>query len=404
MIGISVVLCGCGPNSQVVGTVPSSEERSTESAPRESTETGAQTVQEPEVPSLLLEEAVEIRFDAEKFPSAGTLEPDGIIGPLETEEEDGLHLCLQASLMINGSTYWFKEYYEDGAQYSVKYGLYRSTPDFAETEPLYMTENTFWLNEFCGNGDYLYWVEFRHEGEGNGTMYVMQYDLKTAELKAIADREWGKCEDPCLSASGDYLTWYDRSSEENVDIVVFKIPEQSFLDINVLEGAVCKFAPYARLEVTGGGITYFTQDDAENIYVNRLQLDSGDVRKLCIGRTDRLKEITGCYSTDRYMGYRTGYSTGNYYFYDLDTGKASYFSSGYSDENELAVFSMCCDGGYLYLNDRKNDRIIQCDLKEGKGQCWALPEGIGMHFKSCDGKWIHFKVNGQGQSMIIRLN
>lgn len=403
MIGIGVALCGCAPIGYEADTVPSSDEISTESAAKESTETGARADTEPEVPSLLLEQAVEINFDAERFPSAGILKPDSIVGPPETKEEDGLHVGLGSSLMSNGSTYWFKEYYEDMAQYCVKYRLYRSTPDFAETQPLYMTENTYWLNEFCGSEDYLYWVEFRNESkEEHNTMYVMQYDLKTSKLKTIADRECGKYEDILLQVSGDYLTWYDCAHDGDISMVVYRIPEQRFLDINVSE-TVSKSMPYGRLNVTNGGITYFSQDDSENIYVSRLQLDSGDLRKLYIGKKNELKEITGCYSTDRYMGYHTGYSTGKYYFYNPDTGKAGYFSSGYSAENELAVFSMCCDGEYLYLNDTKNHRIIRCDVEEGKGQCWTLPEGTGMHFHNCDGEGIQFEVKEQGQSMIIRL-
>ena len=289
---------------------------------------------------------------------------------------------------------------EDMAQYTFLNQIFRVNPETKTEEMLYETREAYWLNEFEAAGGFLYWVEYMWEVEGklSGTLYrIMQYELATGEVSCIAERNSEEVFEICLAASDDYVTWYDDFWDGKTEIVIYDVKKK---ETHTLSG-VKKFSAYARLDIVDGGITYFSEDEEGNIFVNRYVLDSGKTDAFMLGKRNASEKLSGCFSTEKYMGWQTdgGVVRDSYYFYDRESG-ALYSLRG---STEINVFSAWLSD-YLYLNcyDSEGYTLYVCDLSDGRSWQEKL-EGHGMQFREYGGGQVYLEARTDDEVKLMAI-
>lgn len=230
-------------------------------------------------------------------------------------------------------------YSERMAQFSYRNQIYISSLQQDGKALIYDTSDAYWLNEVRVNDNYLYWVEYVH-GEKDVCYRVMQYQLDSEEISCIAERDGRDVLELCLEVSDRFLTWYDIFMDGQVEIVVFDVEKQEFMERKDIEdiagGFVSLYAPYERLRIVDDCITYFLEDEEERFYVRRENLCTGQTSTLLLGDKRKYRKLTGCFSDERYIGWHTEYGWGNYYFYDMDKGE---LYSWDVKKDEMYVFS-----------------------------------------------------------------
>lgn len=226
----------------------------------------------------------------------------------------------------------------------------------------------------------------------------MQYELATGEVSCIAERNSEEVFEICLAASDDYVTWYDDFWDGRTEIVIYDVKKK---EAHTLSG-VKKFSAYARLDIVDGGITYFSEDEKGNIFVNRYVLDSGKADALMLGKINLPEKLEVCSSTDKYMGWRTdGGTVGrSYYFYDVESGTL------YSlrESKGIHVFSAWLSD-YLYLNchDSEGYTLYVCDLSEGRSWQEKL-EGHGMQFREYGDGQVYLEVRTDDEVKLMAID
>lgn len=291
---------------------------------------------------------------------------------------------------------------EDMAQYTFLNQIFRVNPETKTEEMLYETREAYWLNEFEAAGGFLYWVEYiwtEAEGELSGPLYrIMQYELATGEVSCIAERNSEEVFEICLAASDDYVTWYDDFWDGKTEIVIYDVRKK---EVHTLSGAK-KFSAYARLDIVEGGITYFSEDEEGNIFVNRYVLDSGKTDAFMLGKRNASEKLSVCFSTEKYMGWQTdgGVVRDSYYFYDRESG-ALYSLRGSA---EINVFSAWLSD-YLYLNchDSEGYTLYVCDLSEGRSWQEKL-EGYGMQFREYGDGQVYLEVRTDDEVKLMAID
>ncbi len=290
---------------------------------------------------------------------------------------------------------------EDMAQYTFLNQVFRVNPETKTEEMLYETREAFWLNEFEAAGGFLYWVEYlgtESKGEISGTLYrIMQYELATGEVSCIAERNGEEVFEICLAAADDYVTWYDDFGDGKTEVVIYDVKTE---EVHTLSGAK-KFSAYARLDIVDGGITYFSEDEEGNIFVNRYVLDSGKTEALMLGKRNAAEKLSGCFSTEKYMGWRTDGSTGwrSYYFYDRESALYSLRGS-----KEINVFSAwLSDKLYLNCHDSEGYTLYVCDLSEGRTWQEKL-EGHGMQFREYGDGQVYLEVRTEDEVKLMEID
>lgn len=300
----------------------------------------------------------------------------------------------------NGDTYWeigycrrneesgfyTMEHGMDMAQYGYLYQIFRVDLKTNEREMLYETRNGGGKTELEVTGSFLYWMESVDYESGDWACRVMQYELATGEVRCIAERE---NIGPELSVSEQYVVWYESSGEGWLEIVIYDIQKQEFHTLPGIKSStlggqgspeiLAGFRPFWDLEIIDGGITYFSEAGEGNTYINRYDLNTRtmDAQLLIKGRG---REMAGCFSSKRYIGWQLGDGSGRkYYYYDRDSGSL-YCIRG---ENKSAVvFSKWCSD-YLYFrydSDKDDDFLFVFDPASGKVWQQKL-EGHGLQFR-----------------------
>jgi hypothetical protein len=257
------------------------------------------------------------------------------------------------------------EYSHDGAQYSYLNEIYCYDLQEKTSSLIYTTQNAFWLNEFFSTEKYLFWVEYVKENQV--TIYnVNQYELSTGKVTTIATRNGEQVYELCPSVSEDYVTWYDDYINGNIDISVYNIKSQSLQTIS--DNSCVKFAPYERLEIVNDCITYFTTDSEKNIYtisdpkeniyniyINQYNLLTGVNKILLLGKRKDFRNLAGCFSNERYIGWFTNNSNNRRDFYLWDMVKNELFHLNLQD---IYVFTFLLQQD-LFLYDSQKDVIYQ---------------------------------------------
>ena len=259
----------------------------------------------------------------------------------------------------NGSCVVYVEnYWESGAQNPWKYQVWRMNTHTKEKTLLYETADVFLLNELYVNEQYAYWVEHVFD-ESEMTYYLKQCELKTGSTMVIAERNGEEVGPISLWVSEEYVTWMDTYASGETQLSVLDVETQKYLNLPEIE--VVRFMPYARLTVVENGITYFSTDDKECLYVNRYSLKDSSIKSVKIGALNRLvntEKVADCFSNDRYVGWLTEYGRGTYYIYDTESEKQ------YCIEGINAFIELMWDNEMLFYISGEN-RMAIFNLEKG---------------------------------------
>lgn len=284
--------------------------------------------------------------------------------------------------VIRNSDYEFFQimYSERMAQFSYRNQMYMRSLQQDGNILIYDTSEAYWVNEVRVNDNYLYWVEYV-SGE-TGTCYkVMQYQLDSGEISCIAERD-DEVSELCIEVSDRFLTWYDIFMDGRVEIVVFDIEKQEFMERkdseNMSDGSVMLNTLYERLEIVEDCITYFLEDEEGRLYIRRENLRTGQTDTLLLGDKQVYRKLAGCFSDRRYIGWHTDYGWGSYYFYDMDT-EALYCWDVKKDG--MYVFSKFFSSGKFYFNNGEDDSVYAWDLSTGQAYRQNYGDGTGMQFE-----------------------
>ena len=272
-------------------------------------------------------------------------------------------------------------YSENMAQYTYRNQLYMRSFGQDEDTLLYDTSNAYWLNEICANDTYLYWVEYVSSTTSDGIenyIKVMQCRLDNGDISCIAERDGTEFSEICLEVSDRFLTWYDIHMHDSVvELVVFDIEKQEFQERIDTESdyqglTVTLYNPYVGLKITENCVTYFMQDDQEQLYIRREDLDTGTTDTFLLGKIKPYHQIAACYSDSRYIGWYTDYGErGDYYFYDTDSEKLYLWNV---KKDGMYVFSSYFCRGKLYFNNTDDHNIYVWDLSTGQVHCQNFGE------------------------------
>ncbi len=163
---------------------------------------------------------------------------------------------------------------------------------------------------------------------------------------------------------------------------------EKFLEWNQ-EDTIVKYMPYERLNICDGGITYFSEDSNCNVIINRVELKTGGISKLHIGKKSEYSRIAGCYSTQRYLGWFLDYGKGYYYIYDLKKEKLFKIDG-------KGIFSKYCIGDEFYANYVNDEPVVKCYSLESESVfCYSLQGFRGFQFQEIDDGIIGLEIKDQ---------
>lgn len=288
--------------------------------------------------------------------------------------------------LVRNDDYVFYQisYSEHMAQYSYRNKIYAHCLNQDEDVLIYDTSEAYQINEMMANNTHLYWVEY--VSDGTKVCYrVMQYQLGNGNISCIAERDSAEFSDMCLALSERFLTWDDMHSDGQVEIVVFDIEKQKFRernDVDNMPGSAVTLNN-ARLQIVEDCITYFTQDEQEQLYIQRENLSTGETDSFLLGKIAPYRRPVGCFSDSRYIGWHTEYGQGEYYFYDTAQEKLYCWDV---KKDGMYAFSKFFSDGKLYFNNTEDDNVYVWDLSTG--------QVYRQHFAD-DGYW--FNQYGENQ-------
>jgi len=320
------------------------------------------------------------------------------------EEKDGydpkekLNWSIDKCVVQGEKAYALKLYYEDESQYCEKGQVLSISDDSQIQEIILEKPDVMWMNEFCVGGKYIYWVEYHFKKAetlitSSVEYRIIQYNLETRQEKELGVRDGACYDEICLEANENYVTWYDSCWDSDGKTVthsisVYDVKNEMFLEWNQDE-SVIKYMPYERLSICDGGITYFSEDSDGNVIINRVELETGCLSKLCIGKKSEYSKIAGCFSTQRYLGWFLDYGKGYYYVYDLKKGKL------FKIDGE-GIFSKYCVGDKFYANYANDEPSIRCySLENESVSCYSLQGYRGFQFQKIDDGIIGLEIKDQ---------
>lgn len=308
----------------------------------------------------------------------------------------------------DGKVYALKLYYERESQYCEKCQVLSMDEGSKEMEVILEKSDLIWMNEFTAGGKYLYWVEYRlPDGKNeasisNSVEYrIIQYDLENGQEMVLGVRDGMQYDEICLEANENYVTWYDSCwNEDGTDgthsLTVYDVNKEKFYDMDDV-GSVAKYVPYERLNIYDGGITFFCEDDDGNITIHRLQLDTGRVLKLSIGRKRDYAKIAGCFSTQRYLGWFLDYGKGYYYIYDLKKEKLFKIDG-------KGIFSKYCIGDRFYAYYSNDDPAVRCYSLDDESVAYYDLQGLrGFQFQSTEEGAVRLEITDLTQYGMVNF-
>lgn len=316
-----------------------------------------------------ISEAVEIVLDWNPKEKTDLLMEVFSIDDGETDAEAGTYFEILECTKNQKDTFYTKCYSEIMAQFSYFNQVYQYNAEQDQSILLYETADAIWVNELVAADNTVYWVEYnKYENGKSGIMYrVMQFNLGTGEVQCIASRDSDEAGELCLAISEQYVTWYDFYRDDKKAIIsIYDIKNQEIISI---EDGVQLFAPYERLDVVDGAITYFTEDEEENLYINRYDISSTKKDILWLGEKKDYKKLSGCFSDSEYIGWFEEYGWGPYYFYNMESGVLYCLHP----PKGMSVFSQWVSEGCLYVNESLDDRIYVYDFVSGDVLYQNLP-------------------------------
>lgn len=297
------------------------------------------------------------------------------IGYCRRNEESGFYTVEQGKAM---------------AQYGDRFQIFRVDLKTNERELLYEARNIGPSPEFEVTDRFLYWKEGMWEENGDWVTGVMQYELATGEVRCIAKR--GEEMGVDIAVSEQYVVWDESSGKVRLDIVAYDMQKQEFQTLPGLKSFTLGgqgspeelpgFRPFGVLEIVDGGITFFSEAEGGNTYINRYDLNTRtmDAQLLIKGRGRMLEE---CFSSKRYIGWRVGESTEDcrYYVYDRNSGSL-YCIRGEKPKNAFLFSNKFSD--YLYFNykDYEEEKEFLFVVDPASGKVWQQKlEGHGLQFR-----------------------
>ena len=314
------------------------------------------------------------------------------------EEGEGKYSNVSESVGNGKEFFYIKSYSEEMAQFSYLNQIYRYDPEQDQSVLLYETEEAIWVNEPVAASDSIYWVEYLPE-EGNMVYNVMRLGLDTGDAKCIAERN--DSAEICLSASDEYVTWLDRTPDgDSAEIVVYDIEKQEFLPI---EEDVRVSEPYDRLDIVEGGITYFSEDEAGKLYINRYDLAAKEKEVLLLGDRKDYDRLAGCFSDSEYIGWFEQYSWGPYYLYHKESGTLYRMEP----PKGMSVFAARVSAGRFYvLSSVSGEQALYvCDPVSGDNWCQELPQdSVGLRFRPWqDDGGLYLNAHAQGKDILYQI-
>lgn len=287
---------------------------------------------------------------------------------------------------------------KDMAQYTYLNQIYRVDLKTDSREMLYETKDAYWLNEFEAVDHFLYWVEFVSPGDLEDPLFrVLQCDLTTGEVECIAEKNGAEVEELCLAVSERYVVWYDHyRKEDRTEIVIYDSDKKDFHTLSEVKVV----SPYARLDIIDGGITYFSEAEEGNIFINRYDLDTRTIEAKLMISVRGGNQLLKCFSSDRYMGW------------ELDEGDAIGNRYCFYDRKDGSLYSICCDNGvsvfsewlsdYVYLNCSGSDMLVVFD--PASGRMWKQKlEGNGMQFREYDSGQVYLEVRTDEEAKLFTI-
>ena len=339
-------------------------------------------------------EASEIVLDQDPREETGLLEEAFSVDNGDGDEGEGQYSEVRESTGNEKDFYYIKSYSESMAQFSYFNQIYRYDPVRDQSVLLYETEEAIWVNELAAADHTVYWVEYLPEDR---IVYnVMQFDLDTGEAKCIASRN--NTGELCLSASDGYVTWYDQTLDDNnVSIVIYDVRKQEFLPI---EDDVQLAAPYERLDIVDDGITYFSEDEVGNLYINRYNLISKKKDSLMLGDKKNYDRLAGCFSDSEYIGWFEKYGSGPYYLYHVESGDLYCLEPS----KGMNVFTARVSSGRLYVLDSSGKAVYIYDPATGDTQYQKLSSGcIGLRFRQRVDGGLYLNAKEQGKDILFSI-
>lgn len=295
------------------------------------------------------------------------------------------------------SGFYFVEHGEDMAQYGNHYQIFRVDLKTNERELLYEARDIGQLGELEATGRFLYWLEPLQDESGDGVSAVMQYELATGEARCIAER---KKTGPDIAVSEQYVVWAEPSGKVRLDIMAYDMQKQELQTLPGLKSFTIAgqgapeelpgFRPFGTLNIVDGGITFFSEAEGGNTYINRYDLNTQtmDAQLLIKGRG---KMMEGCFSSKRYIGWQLGASTDDckYYVYDRNSGSL-YCIRGEKGKNRRLYSNWFSDYLYFQYTDyEENEFVFVVDPASGKVWQQKL-EGHGYQFREYGSGQVYF--------------
>lgn len=266
----------------------------------------------------------------------------------------------EAEMVRRNSTHiaYVENYWEDGAQSPWKYQVWLMDIQTKEKAMLHEIADIYLLNELYMNEQYAYWVE--HVIEGEQMLYFLkQCSLSTGDIIVIAKRDDAEAEPFSLWVSENYVTWMESNTSGNTKLMVFDVKKQEYINLDNIEAV--RFMPYARLTVVENGITYFSTDEENVLYINRYNLEDSTTKSVKIDDLTKLmntEKVAECFSNGRYIGWFTEYVRGTYYIYDTQSEKQ------YCLEGLNAFIELIWVDEMLFYN-REDNKLAVFDLEKG---------------------------------------
>lgn len=338
--------------------------------------------------SLDILEATEISLNTSGKELSDLLHVDCYIEKGKVDVKAGAYTEISECARNEKDIFYVKSYGKEGAQFYYLNQIYHYDADQKEDVLLYETSDAVWLNEFFANNTYLYWVEYVYvEEKGNYDYNVMQYNLSTEEIACIASRNEAESDEICLAVSNEYVTWYDGYQNENIKIIIYDVARQEIQSIQ--DATIQRYMPYERLNIVDGGITFFSQDAEEKVYINRYNLETQKTDILLLGNKNDFDQLAACFSNEEFIGWLTEYSYGTYYFYNIKSGEL--YSLSQSDD--MRIFSGWLSK-YFYVNDSVSGRVYAYDFESGETYYQNIEQGSALSLRPYGENLLYMKVVG----------